>query len=108
MSGAARKGLKRHGLRSYIITGPKFSFIIRRARPGKFLVRKEEYEAMPWADFAIMFHTLRDARAWAEKNLWPFPAKYKKRVRRSRNKSDPQAIMLAGKLIAEERIKHGQ
>lgn len=106
MSGAARKGLKRHGLRSYIITGPKFSFIIRRARPGKFLVRKEEFEALPWSDFAIMFHTLRDARAWAETNLWPFPAKHRKRIRRSRFKSHPEAVLLAAKLIAAERVKN--
>lgn len=63
----ARKGLKRHGMRAYIVHGPAADYVIQRDRPWRFLVRNAIF-ANIYGDFmAVRFHRLFDARAWAEK-----------------------------------------
>ena len=67
---SARKGLKRLGMRRYLVEGPDRAFEIERARPGKFLVREF---GMPNAFFNQAFRRLFEARRaaeyWAEVNL---------------------------------------
>lgn len=63
----ARKGLKRYGMRSYIVVGRENSYIIQRLRPWKFIVRNAKVENL-YSDFmSIRFRRLKDARDWAEK-----------------------------------------
>ena len=58
----ARKGLKRHGLRSYIVDGTR-PMIIERERPRRFKVRPADWQ--PSFHFDV-FRRLRDARVAAE------------------------------------------
>lgn len=63
----SRKGLKRHGMRSYIVEGPLATFIIQRDKPWRYFVRHSRF-ANVYADFfAIKFRRLGAARAFAEK-----------------------------------------
>lgn len=59
----ARKGLKRYGMRSYIVSGPRCTIIITRERPGKYSYRISFHPQAFW----IGIHArLCDARASAE------------------------------------------
>lgn len=58
-----RKGLKRFGMRSYIIRGPKDAIVIERERPWRFSIRHED---MPVGFYMERFRLLREARAAAE------------------------------------------
>lgn len=103
---ASRKGLQRHGMRSYVVSSPGIVFIIRRDRARRWLVRNAKFEDLAWDFFAVSFRSLKDARAWAERQVWPFPVRKSVRRRHPR-KSDPSAILLAAKLIVEERKNDG-
>ena len=60
----ARKGLRKCGLRSYIITGPRRSVIIERDRRGHFLVRPESLpRVFNYGDYPF----LRDAVSYARR-----------------------------------------
>ena len=61
--GSSVKGLKRHGMREWIVTGPGGTFIIRRERPRLYLLRAAH---MPPQFFNQEFTHLRDARREAE------------------------------------------
>jgi hypothetical protein len=58
-----RKGLKRYGMRSYIVKGPKAVIVIERERPWRFSIR---HETMPPGFFMEKFKRLGKARAAAE------------------------------------------
>lgn len=60
---SARKGLKRYGMRSYIVIGPKASIVIERERPWRFAIRHED---MPPGFFMEKFRRLGPARECAE------------------------------------------
>lgn len=61
---ASRKGLKRLGMRSYEVTGPKGAVIIERDRPRHFLVRPAWLpRAFDYGDYRL----LRDAAAYARR-----------------------------------------
>lgn len=55
----ARKGLKRYGMRAWIIEGHKANIVIERERRGVFSIRRAE---MPPAFFLQKFKLLRAAR----------------------------------------------
>lgn len=63
----ARKGLKKIGLRRYLIEGPMRAFIIERDAPYRFFVSPQLYGTMPHGFFAQAFKRLKDAREHAEK-----------------------------------------
>lgn len=60
---STRKGLKRYGMRSYIVKGPAASIVIERERPWRFAIR---HENMPPGFFMEKFRRLGRARAVAE------------------------------------------
>lgn len=62
----ANKGLKRHGLRSYIVEGPADSYVIVRDRPWRFLVRNAKFPVIYNDFFAMRFRNLKRARTFAE------------------------------------------
>jgi hypothetical protein len=63
----SRKGLKRYGMRSYLIEGPNGAKIIERDRPWRFFVKDKTLHAHRLGDlFALKFKRLRDAREFAE------------------------------------------
>lgn len=65
---ASRKGLKRAGMRSYSVTGPKGTWIIERERPWRFSVRPEGWPRTPGRPFFnATFKRLGAARADAER-----------------------------------------
>jgi hypothetical protein len=58
----ARKGLRRIGLRAYVVSGPKGRVVIERERRGHFLVRPEKLpRAFNYGDYRL----LREAVAYA-------------------------------------------
>jgi len=59
-----RKGLKRYGMRAYIVCGPRASIIIERERPWRYAIR---HEGHPAGFFMEKFKRLKIARAVAEK-----------------------------------------
>ena len=61
------KGLKRYGMRSFLVEGPVTSFIIQRDRPWRWLVRNAQFANIYGDFFAVKFGRLTDARAFAEK-----------------------------------------
>lgn len=63
----SRKGLKRHGLRSYVVTGPGGTIVIRRMGSRNFLARHAVYDSLPWDLFGMRFHRLGDAAQFARK-----------------------------------------
>lgn len=64
----SRKGLKKLGLRRYIVTGPKGVWIIERERPWRFVVRPEGWAVDPRGGFfqTPPFLRLYLARHYAE------------------------------------------
>lgn len=58
-----RKGLKRHGMRSYIVESPVATIIIDRERPWRFAIRHLD---MPPGFYMQKFRRLGNARAVAE------------------------------------------
>jgi len=58
----SRKGLKRYGMSSYIVVGPRKTYLIDR-EGRKFFVRPATH---PRGFFAVEFSLLRDARPYAE------------------------------------------
>lgn len=58
-----RRGLKRHGMRSYIVKGPLGDFLIERERPWRFALRRAD---MPPGFFMERFRRLGAAREVAE------------------------------------------
>lgn len=63
MSGASRKGLKRYGMRSYLVEGPHARFVIERERPWRWLIR---HINVPPGFYSEKFRRLSDARKQAE------------------------------------------
>lgn len=71
---SARKGLKRHGMRAYAVTGPRGTWLIERERPSRFVVRPEGWPRAPGGKgrkrdvfFQVSpFRRLYQARAHAE------------------------------------------
>lgn len=63
MTGSSRKGLKRYGMRGYIISGIKTTVVIEREAPRRFRVRQS---SMPVPFYYEEFRLLRDARKYAE------------------------------------------
>lgn len=63
----SRKGLKKIGMRSYRVDGPKDSYIITRDAPWRFLVRNARSPVLFADFFALKFKRLKAARAWAER-----------------------------------------
>jgi hypothetical protein len=63
---ASRKGLKRAGLRRYVVAGARKEMLIERECPGKFFVRPVDFPDAPHGFFSQTFRRLRDARAYAE------------------------------------------
>lgn len=63
MAGTSRKGLKRHGMRAYVIEGPAGRFEIERDRPWRWLVRAAH---IPRPFYSEQFRRLMDARRAAE------------------------------------------
>lgn len=70
----ARKGLKRHGLRAYVVHGPVRSVLIERERPSVFRVRPAD---MPPAFDYGQYRRLGVARQYAEElaaiDNFPYP-----------------------------------
>jgi len=72
---SSRKGLKRAGLRSYAVTGPRGTWIIERENSSRFAVRSEGWPRAPGGKgrnqgvfFQVEpFRRLIDARRYAEK-----------------------------------------
>ena len=63
----SRKGLKRLGMRRYVVTGPRGTCIIERERPWRFVVRPEGWPVDPrGALFQMKFNRLGAARSHAE------------------------------------------
>lgn len=58
-----RKGLKRYGMRSYIVSGPSALIVIERERPWRYSIRHED---MPSGFYMEKFKRLWQARAAAE------------------------------------------
>jgi hypothetical protein len=58
-----RKGLKRHGMRAYIVQGPERAILIERERPSVFRVRPADMP--PAFDFG-QYRRLGVARQYAE------------------------------------------
>ena len=71
---ASRKGLKRLGLRRYIVEGPR-PMVIERDRPWRWFVRPASYPNAPGGFFSQTFRRLRCARAYAEAQagIEPYP-----------------------------------
>ena len=67
MSGSARKGLQRLGMRRYVVSGPAGTWIIERERPWRFVVRPEDWPVdHGGAFFEMRFKRLFKARGHAE------------------------------------------
>lgn len=68
----SRRGLKRHGMRSYIVAGPRSTWIIERERPWRFAIRRVD---MPPQFYAEKFRRLALARAAVEfyAGIKPYP-----------------------------------
>ena len=62
---ASRKGLKKHGLRGYVITGPRGKVYIERERRGRFLLRTGG-TAHPFynGEYRLLRDARRDAESW--------------------------------------------
>jgi hypothetical protein len=61
-----RAGLKRYGMRAYLVAGPSGAWIIERDRPYRFFVKRQDGPA-PYGDFfAFKFNRLGPARRYAE------------------------------------------
>lgn len=69
-----RKGLKRYGLRAYIVQGPERAILIERERPSVYRVRPFD---MPTAFDFGQYRRLTLARKYAEElaaiDTWPDP-----------------------------------
>ena len=63
----SRKGLKRFGMRGYIVRGPKAEIVIDRERPWRFAIRHLD---MPAGFYMEKFKRLGPARAAAEAYAW--------------------------------------
>ncbi len=63
---ASRKGLKKHGMRGYIISGPRGTILIERERRGRFLLRTGG-TALPFynGEYRLLRDARRDAESWA-------------------------------------------
>lgn len=67
MASNSRKGLRRFGMRRYIIAGPCRTIFIERERPWRFIVYPVESHHEPRGGFFEMkFRKLRAARELAE------------------------------------------
>ncbi len=64
-----RKGLKRYGMRAYLVEGPRGAIVIRRMGARHFSLRKKQYDAAPWGFFGMRFHTLGDAATFAREEI---------------------------------------
>ena len=75
MSRAPAAGLKRAGLRSYLLAGASDMLVIEKDSPRCWWVRPRHYP--PYGFFAMRFNSLGDARSYAENRLGideiPFP-----------------------------------
>lgn len=60
---ASRKGLKRSGMRSYLVQGSKASIVIDKERPWRWAIRHED---MPVGFYLEKFTRLAKARMAAE------------------------------------------
>ncbi len=64
---ASTKGLKRLGMRRYVVAGPRGVWIIERERPWRFVAHPEGWPRDPsGAFFEIRFRRLGAARQHAE------------------------------------------
>lgn len=63
MSNSSTKGLKRIGMRTFQVDGPKGSYVIKRERRGLYSVRSA---IIPPRALWEEFQRLASARAWAE------------------------------------------
>lgn len=65
-----RKGLKRYGMRAYIVEGDKGTMIIRRMAVRNYQVRPQSYDVMPWGIFGIRFTRLGDAAEFCRRECF--------------------------------------
>lgn len=72
MSGATRKGLKKIGLRCYLVSGPRKNMIIERDRPWRFFAYPEGLPPYRGDFFNTKFRRLGDARRYAEEQAGCF------------------------------------
>lgn len=91
--GQSRKGLKRLGMRRYVVTGPKGVWIIERERPWRFVVRPEGWAIDPRGGFfqTPPFLRLYLARHYAETQAGLAPLPVQNPPTRSRNPPTPKA-----------------
>lgn len=66
---ASRKGLKRYGMRAYLIQGPNGAIVIRRLGSRYFQVRHLKSDDLPWGLWGMRFPRLGDARQFAENQV---------------------------------------
>lgn len=65
----ARKGLKRYGMRAYIVEGPLGAIVIRRISGRYYHVRHQWSDDMAWGLWGMRFPRLGEAREFAERNV---------------------------------------
>ena len=66
----SRKGLKRHGMRGYLVEGPGGAqMIVERDRPWRWFVKDPRHGKQMGDFFAIKFKRLGAARAYAEQRV---------------------------------------
>jgi len=58
---------KRHGQRSYLVSGPTGAMVIRRMGSRNFLARHQKYDSLPWDLFGMRFNRLREAAEFARR-----------------------------------------
>src|SRR4051812_43767713 len=78
--GQSRKGLKRLGMRRYLVAGPKGVWIIERERPWRFVVRPEDWPIdhggafFPMPNFPRLFLARHHAETQAGLAPCPLPS----------------------------------
>lgn len=65
----SRKGLKRYGMRAYLVQGARGSIVIRRMGQKFFHLRYLQFDNLPWGLWGMRFPTLGEAADFARKDL---------------------------------------
>lgn len=65
----SRKGLKRYGMRAYLVDGPRGAIVIRRHGSRNFQVRHKWSDNLPWGLWGMRFPRLGEAREFAERQV---------------------------------------
>ena len=65
----ARKGLKRYGMRAYLVEGPRGAIVIRRLGARNWQVRQLRSDNLPWGQWGMRFDGLGDARKFSERQV---------------------------------------